>query len=341
MEKMFLQLNKMKSVGIFFGLVIISVFVSCVKNPPEIRFKTTPYEIKVPKGFPIITYNPLNPMTQEGVALGRKLYYDPIISNDGRFCGQCHFQSNGFTTFASNALIHTSLAWSTNFLWKGKVSGTLEDQMVFEVTKFFNTDVSKLNANEEYKGLFKKAFNITTITEKDVAFGLAQFFRGLVSYNSKFDQFSRGETDLSPSELNGYILFTTEKGDCFHCHSIPLTTDNAFRNIGLDSVYNSTNWGHYEVTHNPLDKGKFKVPTLRNIELSAPYMHDGRFATLAEVIDHYNSGVKISSTIDPIMTKPVKQNGLKLSLQEKKDLISFLKTLTDTLFINNKAFSKP
>lgn len=342
MEKMYLQLNKKTSVGLILFLLILTTFFSCVKNqPPVVTNTTTPYEINVPKGFPVIVYNPNNPMTKEGVELGRKLYYDPIISNDGRTCSQCHFQANGFTTFTSNALVHANLAWSTNFLWKGEVSGTLEDQMVFEVTKFFETDVSKLNANSEYKQLFKKAFNINTITEKDVAFGLAQFFRALVSYNSKFDKFLRGEEDLSPSELNGFILFTTEKGDCFHCHSIPLTTDNAFRNIGLDSAYNSTNWGRYEVTHNPLDKGKFKVPTLRNIELSAPYMHDGRFATLAEVIEHYNSGVKISKTIDPIMTKAGKEYGLNLSAQEKKDLISFLKTLTDTSFINNKAFSKP
>ncbi len=342
MEKMYLLLNKKTASGLILSLFVLMGFFACNEKPPvDTNFKTTPYSINVPKNFPVITFNPENPMTEEGVALGRKLYYDPIISNDGRFCGQCHYQANGFTTFASNALVHTNLAWSTNFLWKGEVSGTLEDQMVFEVTQFFNTNVTKLNNNDEYKGLFKKAFNITNITQKDVAFGLAQFFRALVSYNSKFDKFSRGESDLTPSELNGYILFTTEKGDCFHCHSIPLMTDNAFRNIGLDSGYNTDNSGRYYVTKNPLDKGKFKVPTLRNIELSAPYMHDGRFATLAEVIEHYNSGVKISPTIDPIMTKAGKAYGLKLSVQEKKDLVSFLKTLTDTSFINNKAFSKP
>ena len=151
----------------------------------------------------------------------------------------------------------------------------------------------------------------------------------------------RGETDLSPSELNGYLLFTTEKGDCFHCHSIPLTTNNTFSNIGLDSVFTTNNSGRYDVTKNVMDIGKYKVQTLRNIELSAPYMHDGRFKTLAEVIEHYNSGVKLSPTIDPIMTKAGKQYGLNLSQQEKKDLVSFLKLLTDTSFVKNKAFSKP
>lgn len=340
MEQMYLQLNKKNTFGFALGLIVISTMFSCVKTPPPTH-TTTPYTINIPKGFPAITYNPLNPMTQEGVALGRKLYYDPIISNDGRFCAQCNTQTYGFTNYNSNALVHANLAWSTNFLWKGEVSGTLEDQMEFEVSKFFFTDVSKLNANSEYKTLFKNAFNITTITQKDVAYGLAQFFRALISNNSKFDKFSRGETDLTPSELNGYILFTTEKGDCFHCHSLPLSTDNTFRNNGLDSVYNATNWGRFEVTHNPLDKGKFKVPTLRNIQLSAPYMHDGRYKTLAEVIEFYNSQVKISPTIDPIMTKAKKAYGLLLTDQEKKDLLNFLKTFTDTSFINNPAFSKP
>jgi cytochrome c peroxidase len=140
--------------------------------------------------------------------------------------------------------------------------------------------------------------------------------------------------------MNGYLLFNTERGDCFHCHSTPLFTDNTFRNIGLDSVFTTVNSGRYKITHDPQDKGKFKVPTLRNIELSAPYMHDGRFKTLEEVVEHYNSGVKLSETIDPIMTKAGKEYGLKLTVQEKTDLVNFLKTFTDYTFISNKAFSK-
>ena len=330
---------KKKLITIFIFLIILW---SCKDDPPaNSGFKTTPYIIEVPKYFPEIKFNPQNPMTVEGFELGRKLYYDPILSNDGRSCSSCHDQKYSFTTYSSNALVHVNLAWNTNFLWNGFVSGTMEDIMMFEVGDFFKTDVSKLNNSNEYKDLFKKAYNITNITKKDIAYALAQFFRARVSYNSKFDKFIRGETDLSPSELNGYILFTTEKGDCFHCHSLPLTSDNQFRNIGLDSIFDIHNSGRYEVTHNPLDKGKYKVPTLRNIELSAPYMHDGRFPTLSRVIDFYNSGVKVSSTIDPIMTKPGKEYGLKLTDKEKNDLISFLMTFTDTSYINNKAFAKP
>lgn len=330
--------------GVYHAFLSIALLCACScenEIKPPTSYQTTPYIIKPQKGFPNIEYNAENPMTIEGVSLGRKLYYDPILSNDGRSCSSCHNQSSGFSTYQSNSLVHANLAWSSNFLWKGDITGTLEDQMVFEVSQFFKSDVSKLNNDNAYTLLFKNAYNITTITQKDAAFALAQFFRALISNNSKFDKFMRGETDLSPSELNGYLLFTTEKGDCFHCHSIPLTTNNAFSNIGLDSVFTTNNSGRYDVTKNVMDIGKYKVPTLRNIELSAPYMHDGRFKTLAEVIEHYNSGVKLSPTIDPIMTKAGKQYGLNLSQQEKKDLVSFLKLLTDTSFVKNKAFSKP
>lgn len=325
-------------------IILISVFVlsSCKEDPPiDEKLTTTPYKIEVPEYFPKIILNPQNPMTVEGFELGRKLYYDPILSNDGRSCASCHDQKYSFTTYASNALVHVNLAWNTNFLWNGHVSGTMEDIMMFEVGDFFKTDISKINNSNEYRQLFKKAYNVSQISQKDIAYALAQFFRARVSYNSKFDKFLRGETDLTPSELNGYILYTTEKGDCFHCHTLPLTSDNQFRNIGLDSIYDSNNSGRYEVTHKSFDKGKFKVPTLRNIELSAPYMHDGRFQTLAQVIEFYNSGVKVSSTIDPIMTKSGKEYGLKLTSKEKSDLINFLKTFTDTTYLNNKVFSKP
>lgn len=333
----------MKMKNLILLLFIPLIFLnSCKDDPPaNNNFKTTPYIIEVPKYFPIISINPQNPMTVEGFELGRKLYYDPILSNDGRSCASCHDQKYSFTTYSSNALVHVNLAWNTNFLWNGLVEGTMEDIMMFEVGEFFKTDIGKLNKSDEYRQLFKKAYNVDEITHKDAAYALAQFFRARVSYNSKFDKFLRGETDLTPSELNGYILFTTEKGDCFHCHPLPLTSDNQFRNIGLDSVFDIHNSGRYEVTHNTNDKGKYKVPTLRNIELSAPYMHDGRFATLSQVIEFYNSGVKVSPTIDPIMTKPGKEYGLKLTSKEKSDLINFLKTFTDTSYINNKAFAKP
>ena len=161
------------------------------------------------------------------------------------------------------------------------------------------------------------------------------------SSNSKFDRYQRQEEQLSNSELNGMTIFFTEKGDCFHCHGIPLMTNNEFHNIGLDSIFVGNNVGRNYITGSPYDLGKFKTPTLRNVELTSPYMHDGRFTTLEEVVEHYNSDVKRSATVDPIMTKPGKEYGLQLTTQEKQDLVAFLKTLTDWEFVNDTSLASP
>ncbi len=162
----------------------------------------------------------------------------------------------------------------------------------------------------------------------------------MISYNSKLDKRLRNEISLTPSELNGFVIYVTERGDCFHCHNIDagrLMTDNLFHNNGLDSVF--TDLGRGAITGNAFDYGKFLTPTLRNIALTAPYMHDGRFQTLEEVVEHYNSGGKASATVDPLM-KHV-GTGLNLSNQEKADLVAFLKTMTDTSFINDTRFRSP
>jgi cytochrome c peroxidase len=233
------------------------------------------------------------------------------------------------------------LAWSNKFLWNGLIEGKLEDIMAFEVNVFFNCDVKKLNNSSIYAPLFKKVFNSTSITTKEVAYALAQFVRTQSSTNSKFDKYMLHQETLTPSERNGYVIFNSEKGDCFHCHSIGLFNDNSYHNIGLDSISTGLNKGRSDVTGNMNDIGKFKTPSLRNIELTHPYMHDGRFATLEDVIEHYNSGVKQASNLDPIFSKPNHLLGLQLSIQEKADLVSFLRTLTDTTFTNNPKLSHP
>ena len=189
---------------------------------------------------------------------------------------------------------------------------------------------NKLNANPEYVLLFKQAFNIDYIDSTHVVMAISQFERTLISVNSKFDNYLRGTVQLTPSELNGYAIFNSEKGDCFHCHGTQMFMDNDFHNNGLDEEP-FTDLGLGEVTNIASNNGKFKTPTLRNIEFSAPYMHDGRFATLEDVIEHYNSGGKYSSTVDPLMKKL--GIGLQLTNQEKQDLIAFLKTLSDSDFI--------
>ncbi len=337
------------NIKLFIILISIGFLNSSCKKDTEADlsnpYTPTPYTVLQPSHFPEHKISENNKLTVEGVALGRRLYYDPMLSNNGLSCSSCHLQSKGFTNGAVNGttiLPHINLGWNSNFLWDGKIKGTMEDIMFFEVHDFFQADMSKFNQDPTYKELFKKAFNVNTITAKDAAFALSQFFHVLNSSDSKFDKFLTHQGSLTASELRGFVIFNTEKGDCFHCHSIPLMTNNEFHNIGLDSVHTGKGLGAYLVTGNSNDIGKFKTATLRNAALRDRFMHDGRFSTLEEVVEHYNSGVKMNSqNLDPLMTKPGKEFGLDLSVQEKVDLVNFLKTMTDTTFTNNPNLSNP
>ena len=323
------------------------------KSSPETNNVHIPteYTLNYPDYFPLMYVPENNPLTVEGVALGRRLYYDNKLSLNGPLeglsCSSCHFQNSSFTINAPGIAVlpHVNLGWSRTFLWEGKVEGQLEDIMRFEVEEFFNADMNVLQSDAEYPLLYKKAFGNSTITKEKTAHALAQFFRTLISMDSKYDVYLKHgdfeKAGFTAEERRGYFIFFREKGDCFHCHSNPLLTDNAFHNIGLDSVFEESNRGRYNVTTNGADMGLFKTPTLRNIELTAPYMHDGRFTTLREVVDHYNSGVLHSNTLDPIMTKAGKEFGLLLSEQDKIDLIAFLKTFTDNSFTTNPDHNNP
>ncbi len=309
---------------------------------------TTPYHIITPYGFPDMIIPEDNPMTFEGVELGKKLFNDPILSGDGtQSCVSCHLQSanfsdtNQFSTGINgmhgnrNASTIINAGWNNSNFWDGRAS-TLEEQAFspvldpIEMNDTWSNVENKLNSNSEYIQLFKQAYNIDYIDSTHVVMAIAQFERTLISSNSKFDKYSRGEEVFTKSELNGFAIFNSERGDCFHCHGTSLFTDNLFHNNGLD-VEPFLDLGLGKITENTSDNGKFKTPTLRNIEVSAPYMHDGRFATLEEVIEHYDSGGHFSSTVDPLMKKL--GVGLNLTNQEKSDLIAFLKTLTDYDYI--------
>ncbi len=306
--------------------------------PASETWNPTPYELVIPLGFPGMNIPEDNLLTVEGIQLGRMLYYDSIIDlKNNRACASCHVQENSFSLSTDNCMPHLNLAWSSAFLWDGKVEGSLEDIMLFEVDDFFMTDVTKLNEHSEYPDLFFKAFGTRNITSKEVAYALAQFERTKISSNSKWDRHLRGEVSLSQAETLGYVVFSTEKGDCFHCHGTTLFTSNLFHNNGLDSIPLQ---GRAGITGDNNDIGKFKSPTLRNIEFTAPYMHDGRYETLEEVIDFYSSGVKWSPTIDPLM-KNVNQGGVRLTDEDKINLIAFLKTFSDTSYLNNPALSNP
>jgi len=339
----------MKTSNFIWAIVAMGLvaFGSCTNDSPDpggdpgdSPYVTTPYDIETPFGFPTLEIPNDNKTTMEGVSLGRMLYYDNIMDKDSaRACATCHIQDQNFQIDLgqTQVLSHLNFGWSNNYMWNGGMSGTLEDIMLFEVEHFFETDISRLNNSEKYRDLFKKAFNVDVITSKEAAYALAQFERIMISSNSKYDKYLRGEVMLTELEFEGMALYNTEEADCFHCHGTSLFTDNIPRNNGLDA---NPEDGLMAVTGNPMDLGRFKTPTLRNIEHTAPYMHDGRFQTLEEVVEFYSTGVHNTETVDPLMVYAYK-GGVHLSEDDKVALVAFLKTLSDPDFLTNPELSNP
>jgi cytochrome c peroxidase len=313
-----------------------------------------------------------NPFTVEGIRLGRFLLYDERLSgNNTQSCASCHVPANVFTDHGlqfsvgidgiagnRNSMVLQNLGWESSFFWDGR-SPTLEQQVLepvenpIEMHETWPNAVAKLQADSVYPTLFLRAFGTPGVTKERAAMAMAQFLRTMISGDSKFDKFQRGEEQLSIDEQLGFQLTLLEGGvppavplgqggaDCFHCHPHGggRFTDGILRNNGLDPESAWTDLGLYGVTGLPSDRAKFKTPSLRNVALSAPYMHDGRFQTLEEVIEHYNSGGHPSPTIDPNMKFTT--GGLQLTPEKKAQLIAFLHTLTDTAFVNNPAFHDP
>ena len=332
--------------------VLFVTILSCKKPSDPVEKKTsimdslTPYSILYPAHFPVMDILDDNKPYVERIALGRMLYYDPILSNNGKSCSSCHLQSKGFTVDVADnqmpVLSHVNLAWNKQFMWDGSKRGSLEDVMIFETKEFFATDLNKINSSSKYKKLFKETFGVDNITHKEIGYALAQFTRTMISRDCKYDKYVKGTAQLTYDEEQGRQIFFSEKGDCFHCHTNVVTTDNQMHNTGLDSIYKKeADKGYFNVTGNPNDKGKFKTPNLRNVELRTHFMHDGRFKTLEEVVDFYNNDVYIVSNVDPIMTKTGKENGLNLTKIEQKQLVAFLKTFTDQTFLTDTNFSNP
>lgn len=338
--------------------------MNCSSKEEEI-YTPIPYNLEIPSLFsdkliaPIIPAN--NLLTQEGVALGKKLFFDTILSGDEtQSCATCHSPQKAFTDNLKfsfgidnipgerNVMPLFNLAWNFDerFTWDGK-DFSLEKQAFEPVSNPIEMHASwknvtlKLQNHSQYPTLFLQAFGTSIIDSTLVTKAIAQFERTLISGSSKFDQFLKGEAILTSEEQNGFDVFMDEaKGDCFHCHGSnnnPLWTDNQFHNNGLDSNFSDLGLG--KVTGDPSDNGRFKSPSIRNLAFTAPYMHDGRFTTLEQVINHYSEGLQFSSTIDPLMKK-VNQGGVNLSLQDKADLKAFLLTLSDLNFINNPDFQE-
>jgi cytochrome c peroxidase len=358
-------MKNLKSYVILFLLTLSTL--SCNKESVSSYVNTsTPSPLQVPQLFESLILNPIvppdNPQTEEGIFLGRKLFYDPLLSADNtQACASCHNPENAFTNnnrFSEgidgffgdrNVMPLFNLAWNYEdaFFWDGRESG-LENQAFEPITNPIEMHTSwpevteKLSQNSEYPLLFEAAFGSISIDSVLVSRAIAQFERTLISANSKFDAYLLGNSNLTMQEINGFNIFMDEsKGDCFHCHGSennPLWTDNKFHNNGLDSSL--TDLGLGRVTGDPSDNGKFKSPSLRNLIFTAPYMHDGRFSTIDEVINHYSEGLQNSPTIDPLMKK-VAQGGVQLSPQEKANLKAFLLSLTDEEFISNPNFSNP
>lgn len=350
----------MKRIHLIFSSILIALLAvqACGK-----KAKTTPYEFNIPNGYPKPLDPSYNPTTNEGVALGRKLFYDKKLSLDNTVsCASCHKQEFAFTDNAQfsvgingqtghrNSMPVLNLAFNPyqRFFWDGRAN-TLELQVLEPVTNplemgnTWSNVVNYLKSEKAYLNLFEEAFGTRKIDSTLTTYAISQFMRTLISFNSKFDKYVRGELNLTPSELNGYNLIQSQtKADCFHCHNAEdkLFTNMRMLNNGLELESEWTDLGYYNVTNNNFDKAKFKVPSLRNIMLTAPYMHDGRFLTVKDVIEqHYFFGGQMSSTIDPNME--YLNIGLDLSATEIADIIAFLNTLTDHEFITDAKFSNP
>lgn len=354
----------------YIGLVItLAVFLhSCRKDPiePDVKlppYNPTPYNLYRGQGYPQFRLPADNALTEEGVLLGRMLFYDPILSGDNtQSCASCHNQDFAFTDNEKkfsigitgavgkrNSMPIFNMMFNKNFFWDGR-SPTLRHQVLQpiqdpnEMNSSLAVAVNKLRADKDYNDRFYAAFGTYDINSEYLAKALEQFLLTLLSFESKFDKNQRGQVMFTPSETNGFLLFNREPSnggaDCFHCHTMSggYFSTYAMSNNGLDTTFDDL--GFFNVTGKETDKGKFKIPSLRNIEYTAPYMHDGRFATLEEVMDFYSEGVHPTSpNIDPLMDEiPL---GLNLTTQQKQDLIAFLKTLSDTTFINNPAYKNP
>jgi cytochrome c peroxidase len=245
-----------------------------------------------------------------------------------------------------------NLAWSTKFFWDGRAK-SLRDQAlgpvpnVIEMHLSWVDAVARLQHHPEYVALFKKAFDSTVITKELTTKAIEQFEKTLISYNSPYDKYIRGEANLTLSEQRGLVIFNTEAGDCFHCHTTPelfVHPTKVFTNNGMDAAATPDDFadkGLGAISGNPLDNGKFKIPSLRNLAYSAPYMHDGRFQTLEEVIDSYDLGPKQSPSVDSILIVKATYRlenyghwGLALTPQDKDDLKNFLLSLSDSSFIH-------
>ncbi len=361
----------MKNVVVLLVLSCLLVLNSCSDTTTTpttpVVYDSTLYSLDF-QGLPVIAAPPDNRLTVQGVRLGKMLFFETMLSKNGtQSCATCHQQKDGFSDIRQfsigvenkpgkrQAMAIFNLAYHKNGLfWDGRAASIREQSLKpiqdpLEMNETLENVVKKLSASQTYRDQFIRAFGSDTITPLKISLALEQFELTLISGNSLYDKSVRKEAVLTAEQERGRKLFFTEfdptgkvKGaECFHCHGGPDFSNHDYINNGLDMEADFTDVGRFEVTKNPRDRAKFKVTSLRNIAVTPPYMHDGRFKTLEEVVHHYNTGVKNSSTIDILMQYNLQPGGLGLSEQDKSDLVAFLKTLSDETFLSNTSFAAP
>lgn len=326
---------------------------SCSKHDSNGVPKTTALAFNIPAGFPAPQYNfTNNPLTQEGFELGRKLFYDGILSKDGNFpCASCHQQFAAFSTFdhdlshgfnnqftTRNAPALFNLVWLKEMHWDGGINN-IEVQPLAPITapnemaEDISHVIGKLQQDNNYKKMFRAAFGTDEINSQKMLKAIAQFTGSMVSANSKYDKVKRGAGVFTIAEQTGYGLFQVK---CAACHKEPLFTDLSYRNNGMPLNASLKDYGRMRITNKKEDSLKFKVPSLRNIMMTSPYGHDGRFFSIDNVLTHYTTGIQNSATLDPLL-----KNKIMLTSEDKYYLKTFLFTLTDSSFISDKRFSQP
>jgi len=331
--------------------IILTIIIACQKADDVID--ETIISFNKPSHFPEPVYNfASNPVSNAGFKLGRKLFYDAKLSRDNTIsCGSCHIAEHGFTHHGHdvshgiddkvgirNSMPLFNLAWSNSFFWDGGVFhldlfpiAPIEN--VVEMDEKLPNVLNKIRASVEYKQMFQDAFGSPEINSTTMFKAMSQFMLTLVSDNSKYDQFIRKETTFTELELKGYKIFQAQ---CSSCHKEPLFTDLSFRDNGIGGNL-ANDQGRWEISQLETDRLKFKVPSLRNLSATAPYMHDGRFRTLEAVIRHYREEIQPTKNLDPILKKNMKIN---LTDQEVDELMAFLKTLNDETFLRNSLFQE-
>ena len=344
-----------------FFLLLSLWLVSCSEEDTDSGYEAIvendTLSIEIPDYFPEVTYNfKANPPTEKGFELGKKLFYDGKLSSDGVVsCGFCHIQDFSFThhthivSHGVNGALGTrnaqplqNMIFMNEFTWDGAAE-SLDAQPIIPITaevemnESFSNIIDKLQADEEYPQLFAEAFENGEVNTDNMLKAISQFLVMMVSADSKYDKILKNEgSQFTAEEEAGKVLFDQK---CATCHAGVLFTDQSYRNNGLPIDPEYDDEGRSRVTGLQADKYKFKVPSLRNIQITYPYMHDGRFQTLAQVLDHYDSGMVVTENLDPVFQQN-ENLGISLTEDEKQKIIAFLETLTDDNFLLDDRFAE-